>query len=299
MLDLMRLFVQVAEEQSISSVARRLGITQPAVSNQMRALEEKLGIKLFVRKGKGLVLTPQGEITFQYANRLLAEWNELIENIRALSEEMAGKIHIGASHIPGEYLLPFYLASFQREYPKVRLKISIADSLQITEKLLAQEVDFAVVGASFDNDRIKSETWLEDRIKLVVSEQHPLNSKGGITLDDLYSYPMIVREHGSGHRRALEEALRQRGHSLDRFPIGLEAGSSEAVKNAVRSGLGYSFLSSSSIQTYAAEGLCAYDVEGLTIERAFYMLTRRDKKLTPVASVCYRFLLQLNQSILV
>ena len=126
MLDLMRLFVQVVEEQSFTVVARKLGISQPAVSNQMRAFEDKLGIKLLYRKGKGFALTPEGETVYRHALNLLDEWSELIAEIGGSEKLMNGKVHIGASHIPGEYLLPSYLASFRAIYPKIKFKLSLS-----------------------------------------------------------------------------------------------------------------------------------------------------------------------------
>jgi len=290
MLELLRLFVQVVEEQSFTSVARRLGVSQPAVSNQIRVLEEKLGFKLLYRKGKGLGLTPQGEVTFQRAKRILEEWSLLREEISGLSSELAGKVHIGASHIPGEYLLPYKIAAFKTEFPSIKFKLTIGDSLEIADKLAAQELDFAVVGAAFDTDRLRSELWLRDELNLVVSAEHALGELDLVQISDLVNYPMILREAGSGHRRALEEALLGQGLSLEDFPLGLEISSTEGVKNAIRAGLGYSFLSASAIQPHD-EGLKPCQV-GLNLERGFYLLTMRHKTLSLAAKTCYAFLLE-------
>lgn len=291
MLDLMHLFVQVVEEKSYTQVARRLGVSQPAISNQMRVLEEKLGVKLFQRQGKGFTLTHEGETVLKYALRILEEWNSLHEEMGENATEIMGKVHIGASHIPGEYLLPKLLSPIQRDQPKINFKVTIGDSLEIAEKVLTHEVDFAVVGSNFHTDKLNSTYWIKDDIKCIVSRDHPLAQLEKITPEDLLEYPMVIREAGSGHRRALEDALNKMGTHLEDFKIGFEAGSAESVKNAIRSGLGYSFLSISAIES-ASEGLTVCDVEGLKIERGFYLLTRRQKNLAKPARFCYDYLLE-------
>lgn len=290
MLDLLRLFGQVVEEQSFTVVARKLGISQPAVSNQIRALEEKLGVKLLYRKGKGFALTPEGDIVYRHTLHMLDEWSELMREIGGSENLMNGKIHIGASHIPGEYLLPIYLASFRKMYPDIKFKLSIGDSLEMAEKALAHEVDFAVVGAVFDTEKLTSEFWLKDELGFVVSFDHPLSTAQGVDINTLQKYPMIIRENGSGHRRAFEEALAKHELDLNDFNIVLEVGSTEGVKNAVRSGLGYSFLSRHALESYDKQGLVWSKVKDFSIERGFYLLTRRNKSLTVSADECYRYL---------
>ncbi len=290
MLDLMRLFCQVVEEQSFTVVARKLGISQPAVSNQMRALEEKLAVKLLYRKGKSFALTPEGEAVYRHALRLNDEWTELMREIGGSERVMSGKVHIGASHIPGEYLLPIYIASFRKLFPEIKLKLSIGDSLEMAQKVLAQEVDFAVVGAIFDTEKLTSEFWLKDELGLVISYENTMSSLGNLDINTLKENPMIIREIGSGHRRALEEALIKRGLDLNDFNIALEVGSTEAVKNAVRTGIGYSFLSKYALDSTDNTGLVCANVEDFCIERGFHLLTRRNKPLTAIADECYHYL---------
>ncbi|EHQ90146.1 selenium metabolism-associated LysR family transcriptional regulator [Desulfosporosinus youngiae] len=290
MLDLMRLFGQVVEEQSFTVVARKLGISQPAVSNQIRAFEEKLGVKLLYRKGKGFALTPEGEIVHKHALHMLDEWSELMREIGDSEKLMSGKIHIGASHIPGEYLLPAYLAAFRKNYPEIIFKLSIGDSLEMAEKVLSHEVDFAVVGAVFDTEKLTSEFWLNDELGFVISSDHPLSTCESLEINSIMEDPMIIREMGSGHRRAFEEAISKHGLDLNDFNIVLEVGSTEAVKNAVRSGIGFSFLSRHASESCEKQGLVWANVKDLSIERGFYLLTRRNKPLTLIADECYRFL---------
>jgi len=297
MLDLMRLFVQVVDEQSFTVVARKLGISQPAVSNQMRALEDKLGIKLLYRKGKGFALTPEGETVYRHALHILDEYSGLMAEIGGSEKLMNGKVHIGASHIPGEYLLPSYLASFRALYPEIKFKLSIGDSLEMAEKVLAHEVDFAVVGAIFDTEKLTSEFWLKDELRFIVSHDHPLSTSENIEISKLKEFPMIIRETGSGHRRSFEEALTNRGLDLNDFDVALEVGSTEAVKNAVRSGLGYSFLSKHALISCENQGLVQTSVEDFHIERGFYLLTRRNKPLTVIADECYRYLSQKSEAL--
>ena len=291
MVDLMHLFVQVVEEKSYTKVARHLGVSQPAISNQMRVFEEKLGVKLFQRQGKSFTLTPQGDAVLKYSKRILEEWDSLLEELDENLVELGGRIRIGASHIPGEYLLPEYLSRIQQMQSKITFKITIGDSLEIADKLLSQEVDFAVVGSNFQTEKLDSIYWIKDDIQCVVPEGHPLTHLERIRPEDLLAYPMVLREAGSGHRRAIEDAFAKIGYNLEDFRIGFEAGSAETVKNAIRAGMGYSFLSLSALHL-SPEGLVACDVDGLKIERGFYLLTRRQKPLTKSARYCYNFLAQ-------
>lgn len=289
MLDLMRIFVQVVEEESYTLVARHLGVSQPAISNHMRALEEKLGVKLFQRHGKGFILTQEGEVFYRHALRILEEWSRLKENLEENRVEASGKVHIGASNIPGEYLLPYTLGPFQKSYPKINFKLSIGDSLEMANKVLSQEVDFAVIGSNFNTDKLTSVLWMPDQIKVVFPVDHPLNRLEVIQAENLKNYAMVIRESGSGHRRAIEDALMKLNLQLDDFKISLEAGSTETVKNAIRAGLGYSFISISALQPHD-DSLVARDVDGLQIDRGFYLVTRRNKLLSKPARLCYDFL---------
>jgi DNA-binding transcriptional LysR family regulator len=192
-------------------------------------------------------------------------------------------------------LLPSYLASFRTLFPEIKFKLSIGDSLEMAEKVLAHEVDFAVVGAIFDTEKLTSEFWLKDELGLVVSLDHPLSSSRSIEISTLKEYPMIIRETGSGHRRSLEEVLAKRGLDLNDFNVALEVGSTEAVKNAVRSGLGYSFLSRHALYSCEKQGLVQTSVKDFYIERGFYLLTRRNKPLTVIADEFYRYLSQKSE----
>jgi len=296
MLDLLRLFVKVVEEQSFTATARKLGITQPAVSNNIRALEDKLGAELLARRTKRLSLTPAGELVFRRAQNILTEWTNLRNELGGLRAEVVGKVTIAASNIPGEYLLPCRLAAFQAAYPKVSLKICVGDSVAMLNKVLSEEADFAVVGSPVDTGKLEAVLWLDDELMLIVPADWPLASSETLSLDELMRYPLIVREPGSGHRRALEEALHQQGLRLSLFSVSLEIGSTEAVKNAVRAGLGYAFVSKWALGDTEAAGLRALTVPGLTMKRAFYLIKPRESSLALAAGTCYHYLLSGSES---
>lgn len=298
MFDLLSLFAQVVEEQSFTAVAHKLGISQPAVSNQMRALEEKLGgVKLIRRKGKVFALTQEGEIFYRYARQMLDSWSKIRAEIGISERVMSGKLHIGASNIPGEYLIPGFLAGFHKLFPEITFKLTIGDSMEIAEKVASNEVDFAVVGAVFDTEKLTSEFWLKDELVLVGSREHPLCSTQNISVSTLQTLPMVLRENGSGHRRALEEVLAKHGFDLNRFNIIIETGSTEGVKNSVLAGLGYSFLSRHAIAPDQNSGLQELAVDDFKLERGFYLLTRRNKSLSGIAEEFYRYLLRQDDSL--
>lgn len=289
MLELFNLFIKVAEQGSFTAVAKKMGISQSAVSNQIKVLEEKLETKLFERKN-ALKLTSDGEIAYSYIKQILDLYARMIDEMNN-QNEISGIVQIGASNVPGEYILPLKLSAFQKFFPRIRFKVIIGSSLEIKEKIIFDELDFGIVGSKFDDELLRSEFWLKDELKLILSENHQLNLKEVITVGDLFNHSMILREKGSGQRKALEKALALSGYDLNSFNIGFEVGSTQAVINTVRSGKGYSFVSQNALGDKMS-GLQIRDVQDLKIKRNFYIIYKKNKLFSKAADVCYEYLKQ-------
>lgn len=237
----LRVFHIVAESQNFSHAAERLNISQPAVSMQIRKLEESLGVPLVQTYGRHLKLTEAGKILKDYANRIFVlsqEAQRAMNEIRGLER---GHLLLGASTTPGAYLLPPYIGRYKQKFPGVDLTLKISNTQTIQEKLANGEMDLGVIGETpHVHADLVFEPWLTDHLVLIVYPEHPFAEKDEIELGELVEEPFILREQGSSTRNILENRLQQTGIQLS---VVMELDNTEAVKHAVSIGLGISILS--------------------------------------------------------
>lgn len=282
----LELFVAVAEAGSFSRGAEAASLTQSTVSQHIAALESEVEIRLLDRTGQGVLLTRAGELFLQHARQVL---NHCV----ALHQAMAGfrgmqqvGLTIGASNIPANYLIPAILPRLSAEHPGIALTMQTGDSRLMLDRLLADDMELAVVGSRSDERGIESLPLASDLLVLAVHSQHPWSQGAAITLDDLAESPMIVRESGSGSDLALQQALRQAGFDPARLQVAVRLGSNEAVRQALLSGFGAAFLSEISILQELKRGeLVKVPVVGLTVQRQFWLVTRSRRAVSPAARV--------------
>ncbi|GAW94203.1 LysR family transcriptional regulator, partial [Calderihabitans maritimus] len=234
----LQVFLTVAEEGSFSAAAKKLHLTQSAISFQISALEEYYQAPLFERLSRGVALTETGEILKKYAREIIALSQRLDEDIAELKGLVRGRLTIGASTIPGEYILPRYIGIFTANFPKVEVNMKVADSKKVVDMVLAREIDLGMVGTLFDERKLVSRPVLSDRLLLIASPEHPLAKREKVELKDILDYPFVLRERGSGTRRVMERGLEEAGISPGQIKLRMELGSTEAVKTAVEEGLG-------------------------------------------------------------
>ena len=225
------IFHAMANHHSFSKAAQSLDITQPAVSIQVQELEKTLGVTLFHRRSRGLLLTEVGETVFSYSQQIFALSDRLIETMEETKGLNSGHLTLGASTTPGEYVLPLAVGQFRQVYPGIRLELVIANTTSIIQRILSGEMDLGMVGDlpqehSRDLEMI---VYVEDEIVLVASPSHPLAQAGRISLKDVAEEGIIVREQGSATRRTAEREFESLGFSPS---IALELGSNQAVKQA-------------------------------------------------------------------
>ena len=290
-LKFIEIFCAVVELKSFSKAAQALHLTQPTISVHIKALEDEFSTKLLDRLGRTILPTQDGEILYRYAKEIVT----LKENARRAMERvtgtMSGKLVIGASTIPGEYILPQQLAKYKKAYPDVIPTLRIADSSDIYESVLRGEVDLAVIGMAVKDKNIIIRKYLGDEIVLAA----PASYKASIVQkDDFRSLPLLVREKGSGSRSSLEEHLNKIGLTLDSLNIIAEMGSSQALIQAVKAGMGLAFTSRLSIRDEIVGGtLKAVKVKGILVQRNFYVITHR---LRFNSLLCRSFIEFLTQS---
>lgn len=272
----LRIFYTVARLGSFSRAAEELRISQPSVSIQVADLERSLGADLFQQLGKRIYLTETGQVLEEYARRILA----LVDEAQAAMAEVKGfhrgRLAIGASNIPGTYLLPKILARYQERYPQITVTLDIANARRIQERILRNELDVGVVGWEVSAHNLTVQPFFDDELVLVAAPSHPIAGRGTISAKGLLDHRVILRERGSGTREATDQALREAGLVLS--PT-MELGSSEAVKEIVAAGLGVSILSRLAVAGDVAAGRLVIVPLDLTIRRPLRIVYHTDKRI--------------------
>jgi len=278
------IFIAVADSGNFSRAAEKMLLTQSTVSQHIAALECKLGMRLFDRTGRGAELTDGGRLFSQHVRQILSECDELRQAMARFQGMEDTQLTVGASNIPANYLIPELLPALVKRHPGIILNVIAADSRQIIDQLLRGEVALAVVGNRFVNEAVTYSPLTSDTLLFVVGKGHPWQDRVAVGLAELASTPLIVREAGSGTGRSTENALQAAGFDMARLHIVARLGSNEAIKQTVIRGFGAAFLSALSIQRELECGeLIALKVEGVTIERRFWLATRRGRTLSPAA----------------
>jgi DNA-binding transcriptional LysR family regulator len=272
------IFRAVIAHGTMSAAAEVEGLSQPAISTQIKALERYYGTPLLERHGRGIRPTLAGRLVNDYANRVLALVDELGRGVADLHDLAAGDLVVGASSTVGEQLLPAFLGQFHAAYPNVRLSVRIGNSASISERVSARELDFAIVGEQPTDPDLVSEPIFEDQIVAFVAPGNPLLRQTPMTPLALCGRQFVLREMGSATRALAERCLYATscgpGHVI-------ELGSNEAVKRAVAAGLGIGLLSTHTIEAERLAGLLVdLPVMGWQCRRSFWLIRRHDRALT-------------------
>jgi DNA-binding transcriptional LysR family regulator len=287
----LEIFYWVAEHKSFSQAAVLLSIRQPTVSAHVQELEKAVGGKLLYRIPGKVSLTPLGQMLAERAKNLLAFKRETVAAVEQFHGTLSGELWVGGSSIPGEYLLPQRLGEFNKKYPQVKPILRIGDSAGIIADLLDGKVEIGFVGFRSDDTRLKFEKIWDDEMVLAVPKGHPWTRRKSIEVTDLRTENFISREHGSGTLDSIHQLLAKRRQSADLLNITMQLGSTEAVKEAIMAGFGFSILSRISIRHELEEGTIAeIPVRGLKMERGFYEVFHRRRPLHPIARAFLEFL---------
>ncbi|MBI5584719.1 MAG: LysR family transcriptional regulator [Deltaproteobacteria bacterium] len=287
----LEVFQKVFELKSFSRAGQELLLAQPTISEHIRLLEADLGLVLFDRRGKEVVPTRAADLLYDHAVRLEALRRETLRAMQQFLDKDQGELMVGGSNIPGQYLLPGILGQFKKKYPRIRVRLWIDDTKNMVEKLQAGVVDLGVVGAAVDQDRVTCRLLTKDELVCI----RPGDSDGRNTLDpdDLRSAPFILREAGSGTRKTIEAALQKIGLKAEDLQVVAEMGSNEAIRQAVKAGVGISVISRRAVAEDLATGtIKEIKIRKFPLFRNFYLITMKQRTLSPLAQEFVDFLIE-------
>jgi DNA-binding transcriptional LysR family regulator len=283
-------FVAVVERRSFSQAAERLGVTQPAVSLQVRALEKRLGTQLLDRSGRRVEPTEAGLRLYRGAQRLLSLEEQLLDELAGEGEgELGGALQLGASTGPAAIVVPLLLCEFRRAHPGVKISLTVSDTQSVVERVAARELELGIVGAARRHRAARFEPFFDDEVILACPPGHPFAGRT-VSIDELRGENVIVMQEGAGVRQIVEDELRGLGLRLRDLDVGLELGLQESVRSAVQAGYGVAFISRSAVESELAAGtLTSAKVEGLDAKREISLVRAAGRTATRAADAFVEF----------
>ncbi len=289
----LEVFCKVVEYKSFTKAAQWAMISQPTVSEHIRSLEEQVGQRLIDRLGRKVEATPVGQLLYNYALKIIRLQEESMQAIEVFSGNLIGRILIGSSTIPGTYILPHMLGRFIESNQDIKANIEISNSRAIAQKVIAGEYDLGIIGATWNERSLEWTQVLTDELSVVMRPDHPLAKQKEIEVEGILKEPFIFREHGSGTRKVIAGLLEQQGYRESSLREAAVIGTTAAVKEAIKAGIGISIISLRAIEEDICHGsLVGRPLKDIRMERPFYLIQRRNRELTPVAAVFVEFLLQ-------
>jgi DNA-binding transcriptional LysR family regulator len=283
-------FCAVVERRSFSQAAERLGVTQPAVSLQVRALEKRLGTQLLDRSGRRVEPTEAGLRLYRGAQRLLTLEGQLLDELAGEGEgELVGELQLGASTGPAAIVVPLLLCEFQRAHPGVKISLTVSDTQSVVERVAARDLELGIVGAARRHRAVRFEPFFDDEVILVCPPGHAFANRT-VTLEELRAENLIVMQEGAGVRQIVEDELRALGTKLRDLDVRLELGLQESVRSAVQSGYGVTFISRSAVEPELAAGtLTSARVKGLDAKREISLVRSSGRTATRAADAFVEF----------
>ncbi len=291
-MDLKRLevFVKVVDHKSFSRAAEEVLLSQPTISGHIKYLEETLAVQLLDRLGREVTPTRAGQILYEHARVLLAHRDRAVMAIDEFVGQMRGELFCGGSTIPGQYLLPAMLGRFRESFPGVMVRLIIGDTDAVIDGVARGELETGVVGAPVNDDRLASAPLGQDELVLVVPPGHPWAARAAVDPGELPGQPFLQREVGSGTRRSVEGALRQAGVDVGALTVVAQLGSTEAVRQGVKAGLGLAMISNLAVDEDARRGaLHIVPLRGVDFRRRFYTVWHLQRTCSPLCRAWLEF----------
>ena len=284
-------FRAVAEQLSFRKAAEELYLTQPAVSLQIKALEEDVGVQLLDRTGARITLTAAGQVLLTYCEQIKMLLAQTKHEIAALSGEHAGQLALGASTTIAQYVLPRLLGEFRREHPRVHPTLISGNTEHIVEAIEKQKIVLGFIEGPARSREVKTQPFLEDELVLIASTAHEWTERSSVSCSEIAATPLLMRERGSGTRHVIELAIERQGVKRNTLQIVMELDSTEAIKSAVEAGLGIGFVSRWAIAKDMRLGSSfeIVEVQGLRIKRQFLIASKSGPELQGLAVEFRRF----------
>lgn len=291
----LKIFISVFKNKSFSKAAKEVFLTQPTVSEHIKLLEEDLGCKLFDRFGKTVIPTKEAEILYGYAIDVVNKIENLKDTVQRMKSKPAGHLLVGASSIPGTYILPKLISSFKNSYPNISVQIDISDSKQVIENLVSGRFLLGVVGTIINNPKIDYIPFMNDELVVISSNFIHENS---IEPEKLLNYPFIIREEGSGTRKEMENFLSELGIDTHELQTVCTLSSTDAVKQAVKNGLGISILSIHAVKDEInCKNIKILKIKNFEMKRYFYIASHKKRTLPFVYKLFQEFLKEKSFSL--
>src|SRR4030042_1307603 len=274
----LKVFYEVAKAKSFSAAAKTLYLTQPAVTWQVKNLEESFDMKFLDRIGKKILLTEEGKVLFDFADRILNLTRQAEEALSDLKGLSRGTLKIASTYTFGDFYLPALLQTFHGKYPKIAVQVSTGNTSQTIENTLLHKSDLAIAASDPKNKKLQVREMTTDLLVGVVSPSHPFARRKSISLKELNGQPLILREKGSSPRRIIDEILGQKGISPE---IIMESASTSAIKKMVEGGIGMAILSQQVVKKeLQAQSLKKLPFSDAEIVYRFYLIYHKDKSLS-------------------
>ncbi|QXM06847.1 LysR family transcriptional regulator [Crassaminicella indica] len=271
-------FYILAQLRSFTKTAEKLNITQPAVSQHIKYLEEMYGVSLIKKEGRKIFLTEEGKFLYEHIKKILAMERQ-ITNILKNQSNIIKRYRLGATKTIGAYLIPDILGKYKMKFSNQEVILEVGNTENILNKLEDGELDLALVEGLFKKEKYDYKLLKKDELVPVFSACHPFARRKKVKLGDVLNENLIIRELGSGTRTITENYLKTKGYNKDRYKIFMEIGDITAIKSLVKWNLGYSIISREAIKKEIEEkSLCIIEVEGLMIEREFNFVWRKGEK---------------------
>ncbi len=273
----LQVFATVARLLSFTKAAESLYMTQPAVTFQIRQLEEHFNTRLFDRSHNRINLTEAGQLVKNYADKIIVLYNEMDNEVRTLTGDVQGPLIVGASTTIGEYFIPAVIGAYQSNFPHVKVRLNVANTNGIIHMVENNQIDIGIVEGPITNKNLVTDIIWDDELVVICSVDHPLTNQKRISPEELLDYPFISREEGSGTREVIQNYLDSQGLDIEQLNITMEFGSPESIKNAVAANLGISVLSIATLEKeLALDSLSTIPLK-TPIRRPFSIVHQRQK----------------------
>ncbi len=281
-----RIFLEVYKSLNITAVSKKLHITQPVISRTIKNLEDEYDTLFFERLGKKLIPTESGRLFYQRMSKIITDIDTVREELGSRKEQVT--IRIGAAIMIGNFLIPDICSSLKEKQPDINLRVTIAPASELKNKLLEDELDFALIEDNLHDPDLRYIPFYEDKMVPIFSPDNPLRNKKTITLKDLSSYPLLLREQGSDTRIYVDSLFSSKGIIID---PAWESTSTQAIVRGVERGLGISILPQKFVAEYLEDGrICTGKLKEKLQDRSCFIVYHKDKFLTPLYNSIFDFI---------
>lgn len=287
----LHIFCKVVEHKSFSKAGGNIHLSQPTISSHIKDLEKHFECRLVDRLGKEVVPTKAGQLLYSHAVKVLAMREELEMVMAEFQGKMRGKLVVGGSTIPGGFILPRLIGSFVKKYPESAVELSIGDTDVIVQGIVAGSVELGIVGARVKEKQIVQRKLIEDELRLIVPAGHRWAGRRSVDLGVLMEEPFIIREKGSGTLKSIRESLETRGGRVEDLKIVASMGSTTAVCQGIKNGVGVSILSPMAVAEELKAGtMLSLAVAGLNLKRNFYLTEHKQRSASPLGKAFRKFI---------